>query len=459
MDVEEALNFADKLVFSKVGKHLSTLQETIFRGAWIGKKYELIAEESYCSDSHIKMVGATLWDLLSQGLEERVSKKTFRAALERQSRFYNQYNYEIIDKVAPFSAVKVESVEDIINLVPVKNELTFPEGQVELNSPFYVERPPIEVECNQTILKPGSLIRIKAPSQMGKTSLTARILSHGEKQGFKSVYLNIELADSKIFQDLDLFLKWFCASVSRTLNLPNKVREYWDDIFGSKTSCKDYFENYLLAEIEEPLILALDRVDSIFPYPNLADDFFALLRAWHEEAKNSQVWKKLRLILVHSTEVYIPLNINQSPFNVGLPIELPEFTPKQVSDLVDRYGLKLNFSQIKKLMEILGGHPYLIRVALYYLAKHNLTLEKFLYMAPTEEGAFNSHLRRHLIALGEQPELGIAFQQVINSDCPVSLPALEMFKLHSMGLVAIKGNKATPYCELYRQYFREMNGI
>ena len=340
--------------------------------------------------------------------------------------------------------------------------MTFPEGQVELDSPFYVERPNIEVECNQTILKPGSLIRIKAPSQMGKTSLTARILSHGENQGFKSVYLNIELADSKIVRDLDLFLKWFCASVSRALNLQNKVNEYWDDIFGSKTCCKDYFVNYLLAElneIEEPVILALDRVDSIFPYPNLADDFFALLRAWHEEAKNSQVWKKLRLILVHSTEVYIPLNINQSPFNVGLPIELPEFSPKQVSDLVDRYGLKLNCSQIKKLIEMLGGHPYLIRVALYYLAKHNLTLGKFLHIAPTEEGAFKSHLRRHLIALEEQPELAIAFQQVINSDYPVSLPALEMFKLHSMGLITIKGNKATSYCELYRQYFREINGF
>ena len=45
-----------------------------------------------------------------------------------------------------------------------------PEGQVSLDSAFYVERPPIEADCYETILQPGALIRIKAPRQMGKTS-------------------------------------------------------------------------------------------------------------------------------------------------------------------------------------------------------------------------------------------------------------------------------------------------
>ncbi len=30
-------------------------------------------------------------------------------------------------------------------------------------------------------------------------------------------------------------------------------------------------------------------------------------------------------MVVHSTEVYSSLDINHSPFNVGFPIELPEF--------------------------------------------------------------------------------------------------------------------------------------
>jgi hypothetical protein len=87
----------------------------------------------------------------------------------------------------------------------------------------------------------------------------------------------------------------------------------------------------LLPEIETPLVLGLDEVDEVFRYPAIADDFFGLLRAWYEEASygsgDSELWERLRLIVVHSTEVYLPLDVNQSPFNVGLPIELPEFNP------------------------------------------------------------------------------------------------------------------------------------
>ena len=32
------------------------------------------------------------------------------------------------------------------------------DGQVPLNSPFYVERPPIEASCYTAIVKPGALV-------------------------------------------------------------------------------------------------------------------------------------------------------------------------------------------------------------------------------------------------------------------------------------------------------------
>ncbi|MGC9527564.1 MAG: NB-ARC domain-containing protein [Limnospira sp.] len=86
MNVETALAIADRLVFSKTDRHLSTVQMEIFRGSWAGQKYADIAAHCYCSETHIRIVGSELWNLLSQGLEEKVTKKTFRATLER----YNQ---------------------------------------------------------------------------------------------------------------------------------------------------------------------------------------------------------------------------------------------------------------------------------------------------------------------------------------------------------------------------------
>ncbi|MCL1474916.1 AAA-like domain-containing protein [Argonema antarcticum] len=328
-----------------------------------------------------------------------------------------------------------------------------PEGQVDLASAFYVERPPLESRCYETILQPGSLIRIKAPRQMGKTSLMARILHHASKSGFQTVPLSFQLADGKVFADLDKFLKWFCASVCRRLRLPNRLNDYWDDIFGSKDNCTAYFEEYLLENIESPLALGLDEVDYVFQHPEIAADFFGLLRAWHEDAKNRDIWKKLRLVVVHSTEVYIPLSINQSPFNVGLPIELPEFTPQQVYDLTRWHDLDWNITQVEKLMAMVGGHPYLVRLALYYISRQDMTLEQLLQTSPTEAGLYGDHLRRHLWNLQQHPELARAMTEVVAATAPVRLESVQGFKLHSMGLVHLQGNEVTPCCDLYRFYF------
>ncbi|MDJ0635263.1 MAG: AAA-like domain-containing protein [Xenococcaceae cyanobacterium MO_188.B29] len=441
-EVEASLLAADNLVFAKTGKHLTTLQAGIFRGAWLNQKYEQIAQENFCSDIHVKRVGAELWELLSLGLEERVNKKTFRAALERRQSFNSEPK-----KVLPALLPKVsKSYSDVIE---------FPNGSVPLHSHLYIERTPIEARAYSQIKQPGSLIRIKAPNQMGKTSLLLRILDRASKIGMRTVTLNLHQAEKKICTCLDQFLRWFCFNISRKLKLEPKLDDYWDENMGSKVSCTAYFQGYLLAQIDSPIVLALDEVNQIFEYPEIASEFLSLLRSWHEEAKVSDLWQKLRLVVVHSTEVYIPLNINQSPFNVGLPIRLPMFTTEQVKELVQRHGFNwANGSEIEQLMEMVNGHPYLVRVALYHLSRYQLSLEKLLKEAATLTGIYSNHLRRHWVTLQKYPELKLALQRATDSQESIHLEAITAYKLENMGLIKLNGNCATPSCELYRLYFR-----
>ena len=334
-----------------------------------------------------------------------------------------------------------------------------PDGQVSLESNFYVERSPIEADCYETILKPGALIRVKAPRQMGKTSLMTRILHHASQQGYQVASLNFQLVDAESLNSLDLFLQWFCTSITYEMNLPDKLSDYWNSILGSKNKCTNYFGRYLLAEINSPLALGLDEVDEIFKHPQIAADFFGLLRAWHERAKNEAVWKKLRLVIAHSKEVYIPLNINQSPFNIGLPVDLPDLNFAQVQDLVQRHGLNWTEEQLKQLMTLLSGHPYLLRVALYEIARGRMTLEKLKQIAPTEEGPYCDHLRRHLRNLQDDAQLLAAVKEIVTTNTLFNVGSVEAFKLRSMGLVKFQGNKVLPLCELYRQYFRDHLGV
>ncbi|MDJ0705618.1 MAG: AAA-like domain-containing protein [Leptolyngbyaceae cyanobacterium MO_188.B28] len=334
-----------------------------------------------------------------------------------------------------------------------------PRGQVRLASAFYIERYPQDTQCYEEIFKPGALIRIKAPRQMGKTSLMARILCKARAKGYQTIPLSFQHADQEIFSNLEQLLRWLCIRVARKLNLPPRLDDFWTDAYGSKDNCTAYFEDYLLPEIAAPLVLGMDEVDRVFQYSAIVDDFFGLLRAWYEEAgygyDGSNLWEKLRLVVVHSTEGYIPLDINQSPFNVGLPIELQDFNRDQVTDLACRHGLQLTADQIDQLMTLIGGHPYLVRFAFYHITQQQLTWSQLLESAPTESGIYGDHLRRHLWILHRNADLAAAFSQVLANQQPVCLESESAFKLHSLGLVELQGNGVAPRFELYRQYFRD----
>ncbi len=344
--------------------------------------------------------------------------------------------------------------------VPVA-EPELPEGQVEVASAFYIERPPIEQRCRETLLQPGSLIRIKAPRQMGKTSLMARLLYRATQEGYGTVPLSFQLADAQVFSDLEKLLRWLCASVGRRLGLENRLNEYWDDIFGSKYNCTAYFEEYLLPNCQKPgtqfesrpLVLGLDEVDRVFEYPEVASDFFGLLRAWHEEGKNRDIWRNLRLIVVHGTEVYIPLDINQSPFNVGLAVDLPEFNQQQIAELCRLHGLSLSEGQLQDLQHLVGGHPYLIRLSLYHLARQDLTWQELMTNAASETGLYRDHLRRQWWHLQQQEDLVPAFREILKAENGSVVDSTVGFKLHSLGLITLDGNLAKVRCDLYRRYF------
>jgi AAA-like domain/CHAT domain len=331
--------------------------------------------------------------------------------------------------------------------------LESPAGKVRIDSGFYIASP-YEDRCYEEVRKPGSLIRIKSPHKMGKSSLMARVLAQVEQLGDRTVMIDLEQTNQKVFDDLDKFMQWFCASVGKALAVRVKTEDYWDDIFGANDNSTDYFEKYLLTDEGPPLVLAIDNFDRVFKYPDIETDFCGLLRGWHERSKIKKQWEKLRLIVVHSQESYAQKDINQSPFNVGLPIELGEFTPTQVRELAVRHGLSWMEGEFAQLMRLIGGHPYMVRTALYYIASGDFSLAEFLKTAPTEAGVYSDLLRGHLKALEDCPELGTAMKKVADAEGSVSLRSEDAFKLDSMGLVVREENNVKPRCDLYRQYFQ-----
>ncbi|MGK7924543.1 MAG: AAA-like domain-containing protein, partial [Spirulina sp.] len=400
---------------------------------------------------------------LSELIGKRVTKKNCRAILENYITTHTKPNLPPQQKAqpevlsfphkldSPSMATEKAASPDRFSSTPSP---PYPNGPLPLDSHYYIQRPRVEAQIYEQITKPGALVRIKAPQEMGKTSLLLRVLQYAKERNYRTVNLNLQQIDRGTLNDFDRFLRWICANVSRQLDLESKLADYWDEEIGSGISGTLYMQDYILESINAPVVLAFDEVNRVFEHPQVALDFLPLLRSWFEEAKKTRIWENLRIMVVHSTEIYVPLHLTQSPFNVGLPLALKAFNLTQVQELARRYGLNWSDGiQAQQLMALVGGHPGLLQVAFYHLHQDKLTLTQLLKTAATTTGIYAHHLRRHSANLQEEPELNKEFAKVVSAIAPVELEPIASYKLYSMGLIKLDGNKATVSCELYRQYF------
>ena len=104
-------------------------------------------------------------------------------------------------------------------------------------------------------------------------------------------------------------------------------------------------------------------------------------------------------------------------------------------------------------MEMVGGHPALIQIALYHLSRREMTLEHLLETSATNVGIYTHHLQRHWLYLKEYPELLTALHSVLPGIERVNLEPIFVHKLTSLGLVKQLESNFVFSCELYRQFF------
>ncbi|NET46621.1 AAA-like domain-containing protein [Okeania sp. SIO2B3] len=419
----------------------------------------------------------------SSGVDKRTLKCCFHAfnlTLTKDDYLYPQSNQDNLVKINPITPAETffllepdcnyhfDMLRDRNNIPQAKKMIrpqdnmqprppTAPGGQMSLDSVFYIDRPIIESLCYESIQQPGTPLNIRASKQMGKTSLMSRIIAYAKSLGYQTVSLNLQLTDAEILHNLERFLQWFCARVSKELEFPNQIADFWDNSLGSKSTATDYFNDIILANLDRPLVIAIDEVNQLFAYPDIAREFIQLLRTWSEQAKagvvESNSWHKLRLVTVHSTEIMMPPSINPSLLNTGLVMNLPEFTPAQVQDLAQRYEQEINEQQIEQLITFIGGHPYRLQLAFYYLQQQAITLEELLENSERATALYAEHLQQQWWNLQHYDELLPIFTEIVNNPKPIEIKVSLGYQLQNMGLVHLEGDRASLSCELFRPFF------
>jgi DNA-binding SARP family transcriptional activator len=365
-------------------------------------------------------------------------------------------------------------------------------GAVPLDSPFYVERA-TDAGFRRAILRQDSIVLVKGPRQVGKTSLLARGLQEAREAGARVVLTDFQKLTAAELESAETLFVSLAAAIAEELELDFSVKALWNP----ERAWSANFERFLRREVlgapaksggveewrsgrndAEPsgssssarpllhsstpaLVWGLDEVDRLFAHP-FASEVFGLFRSWHNERALRPVvpWRQLTLAITYATEAHLFItDLNQSPFNVGTRLELEDFTLEQVADLNRRYGpyagagcppLK-DEAEVERYFRLVGGHPYLVRCGLHRMVGDGVGLEAIEAEATLDRGPFGEHLRRLRHSLSQDPELLAALREALERGaCPTDE---SFYRLRSAGvLLGDTAAAVRPRCQLYRLY-------
>ncbi len=326
-------------------------------------------------------------------------------------------------------------------------------GVVPLDSAYYVVRP-TDGQFRAAIERRDSIVLVKGARQMGKTSLLARGLQQAREAGARVVLTDFQMLDAGDLESVERLFPMLAGWIADQLGLDVIPSQVWKGHLGSSVNLERFLRREVLEKIDGPLVWGLDEVDRLFPC-DFGSQVFGLFRSWHNRRglEPDGPWSRLSLAIAYAMEAHLFItDTNQSPFNVGTRLALDDFTLEQMADLNARYGSPLTSrGEVEQFHALVSGHPYLSSRGLQELAERGVGIDALAARADEDEGLFGDHLRRILVLLTRDRELGDGVCAVLRGgDCP---SGAGFYRLRSAGVLAGESPRnARVRCPLYASF-------
>jgi DNA-binding transcriptional activator of the SARP family len=371
--------------------------------------------------------------------------------------FLARYSQGKVEPAARFAALYQSILEKPALLAPELNpsfEGYEPVGgAVPVSSPYYVARPADGI-FHAAIARRDSVILVKGPRQIGKTSLLARGLVQARKAGSRVVLTHLQKMSEADFQSLDRFFFVIAQSLAAQLDLDIPTADTWTSPLSPPANFERFIRRQVLERTAAPVVWAIDEADRLFPF-SYRDDMFALFRSWHNERALDPggPWERMTLALAYATEAHLFIaNLHQSPFNVGTRVTLEDLSLEQVEELNHRYGNPLRTSgEVSRLFELVGGHPYLVRLSLYEMQTRGISISDVELAAERTNSFFSDHLDRMALALSQDGDMTAAVRRLLVNEPPSEQATF--FRLRAAGVVLGDSPSESRFrCRLYKQF-------
>ncbi len=314
---------------------------------------------------------------------------------------------------------------------------------------WYVSRPEEEEQAVEALDYHKPVVFF-GPELYGKTWLLNHSLEYAREQDYRIASINLNIIDKAAREELGPFLHKFALRLCKELQLDAQEVDtaFKNPRTGPIEALNDVMCWTVLPAVSERLVLAIDNVDLIAE-KSYQDEYFGMLRAW---ADSGGAFERLHLILCISTAPALLVNdVHRSPFNLGDVIQVPELDRGQLAALAKLHGLSCTAGELASLQELVGGHPYLARLAFYEAYRRRTDLKTLLERAAGDPrgGVFTGYLDHLRRRLQSQPGLLQAFCRLAHTPAAVIEPSL-CRRLERAGLITREEGRGGGATESYR---------
>ena len=244
-----------------------------------------------------------------------------------------------------------------------------PSASDERDGPFYVAGGTLPPSATSYVLRAadtallaalqdGAFCYVLNTRQMGKSSLMARTAQLLRLAGTAVAVLDLTAVGQNLTP-----VQWYrglLAGIGEQLGLEQEIDACWAEHAeaGPMQRFLGALRRAALPALPGALVIFIDEIDAVRSLPFSTDELFAGIRALYNRRVQDPELNRLTFCLLGvATPADLIRDTRTTPFNVGVRMDLSDFTPVEAMPLVR--GMAGGKAVLERVLYWTGGHPYL----------------------------------------------------------------------------------------------------